>query len=138
MLLHQVTTIHVETFMQKFFYDFRYAVRQLRKTPGLAVLAILTLAFGVGANTAIFTVIERLLLRPLPYLHSDRLVYVSPASDKPGIASTSWLNYRDARAESKLLNDAAGSSEDGSVIESQDGSLSVAAPRVTANLFSML
>jgi putative ABC transport system permease protein len=138
MLLHQVTTIHVETFMQKFFYDFRYAVRQLRKTPGLAVLAILTLAFGVGANTAIFTVIESVLLRPLPYLHSDRLVYVSPASDKPGIASTSWLNYRDVRAESKLLNDAAGYSEDGSVIESQDGSLSVAAPRVTANLFSML
>jgi len=124
--------------MQRFFYDFRFAVRQLRKTPGLALLAIVTLALGVGANTAIFTVIESVLLRPLPYLHADRLVYISPASDKPGLGAISWLNYRDIRAQSKLLNDAVGYSEDGSVIESQDGSLSVAAPRVTTNLFSML
>ncbi|MGD0734454.1 MAG: ABC transporter permease [Terracidiphilus sp.] len=124
--------------MQRFFYDFRYAVRQLRKTPGLALLAILTLALGVGANTAIFTVIESVLLRPLPYLHSDRLVYVASASEKPGPSATSWLNYRDVRSQSKLLSDTAGYSEDGAVIESQDGSVSVAAPRVTTNLFSML
>jgi putative ABC transport system permease protein len=128
----------VEALMQRLLFDLRYAVRQLRKTPGLALLAILTLALGVGANTAIFTVIESVLLRPLPYLHADRLIYVAPAGDKPGIASISWLNYRDIRTQSKLLNDAAGYSEDGSVIESQDGSLSVAAPRVTTNLFSML
>ena len=106
--------------MRRLFFDVRYAVRQLRKTPGLALLAILTLALGVGANTAIFTVIESVLLRPLPYLHADRLVYISPASDKPGLGAISWLNYRDIRAQSKLLNDAVGYSEDGSVIESQD------------------
>jgi len=121
--------------MQRLFYDIRYALRQLRKTPGLALLAIVTLALGVGANTAIFTVIENVLLRPLPYAHADRLVYIGPT---PGFSSTSWLNYRDIRAQSKLLSDAAGYSEDGSVIENQDGSLSVAAPRVTTNLFSML
>jgi len=124
--------------MPALFHDLRFALRQLRKTPGLALLAILTLALGVGANTAIFTVIESVLLRPLPYAHPERLVYISPASDQPGFGSLSWLNYRDIRAQSKLLEDAAGYSEDGSVIESHEGSLSVAAPRVTTNLFAML
>ena len=124
--------------MRTLFYDLRYALRQMGKAPGLAVLAILTLALGVGANAAIFTVIENVLLRPLPYPHSDRLVYIAPKQDKPGFGSTSWLNYRDIRAQSKLLRDAAGYAYDGSVIESQDGSLSVVAPRVTTNLFSML
>jgi putative ABC transport system permease protein len=124
--------------MRRLFFDVRNAVRQLRKTPGLALLAILTLALGVGANTAIFTVIESVLLRPLPYPHSDRLLYIGPAGDKTQFGSLSWLNYRDIRAQSKLLRDTAGYSADGSVIESQDGSLSVAAPRVTTSLFSML
>jgi putative ABC transport system permease protein len=124
--------------MLTLYYDLRYALRQLAKAPGLALLAILTLALGIGANTAIFTVIESVLLRPLPYAHSDRLLYVGPASDKPGFGTTSWLNYRDIHAQSRLLSDAAGYSEDVSVIESRNGSESVEAPRVTANLFSML
>jgi len=66
--------------MQTLFYDLRYALRQLGKTPGLAMLAILTLALGVGANTAIFTIIESVLLRPLPYPHSDRLLVIAPGT----------------------------------------------------------
>ncbi|HEY1902017.1 MAG TPA: ABC transporter permease [Terracidiphilus sp.] len=124
--------------MLTLYFDLRYAMRQLAKAPGLALLAILTLALGIGANTAIFTVIESVLLRPLPYAHSNRLLYIGPASDKPGFGTTSWLNYRDIHAQSKLLSDAAGYSEDVSVIESRNGSESVEAPRVTTNLFSML
>src|ERR1700678_1516699 len=124
--------------MQTLFHDLRYALRQLGKTPGLALLAILTLALGVGANTAIFTVIESVLLRPLPYPHSDRLLYIEPNGDDSGFGSTSWMNYQDLRAQSKLLQDAAGYSEDVGVLETQDRSQSVAAPRVTTNLFSML
>jgi predicted permease len=119
-------------------YDLRYALRLLRKNPGMALLAILTLALGVGANTAIFTVIENVLLRPLPYAHSDRLVFIGPAAAKPSFGSTSWLNYRDIRDQSKLLGQVAGYSEDVSVIESRDGSESIVAPRVTTNLFPML
>ena len=85
--------------MQNFLYDLRYAIRQLRNTPGMALLAILTLALGVGANTAIFTVIDSVLLRPLPYAHADRLVFIGPAGDKPSFGSTSWLNYRRGRRE---------------------------------------
>jgi predicted permease len=83
-------------------------------------------------------VIESVLLRPLPYAHSDRLVYIGPKGDKPGFATTSWLNYRDIRDQSKLLGVAAGYSEDVGVLETQSGSQSVVAPRVTTNLFSML
>ncbi|MGA2539179.1 MAG: ABC transporter permease [Terracidiphilus sp.] len=118
--------------------DLRYAMRQLGKAPGLAFLAILTLALGVGANTAIFTIIESVLLRPLPYANSDRMVFIAPAADKPGFAATSWMNYRDIKSQSKLLQDVAGYSEDAGVIETQEGSVSVAAPRVTTNLFDML
>ena len=124
--------------MQNLIHDLRYSLRQMGKTPGLAFLAILTLALGVGANTAIFTVIESVLLRPLPYAHADRLIYVGPASDKPGFGSMSWLNYSDIKSQSKTLEDAAGYSEDTSVIVSQSGSLSVLAPRTTTNLFAML
>lgn len=124
--------------MQTLLHDLRYALRQLRKTPGMAVLAILTLALGVGANTAIFTVIESVLLRPLPYAHSDRLVYVGGASGNPGFATTSWLNYLDVQAESKLLQQLGGYTEDVSVLQTQDESQALASPHVTTNLFSML
>ena len=124
--------------MQNFLYDLRYALRQLRNTPGMALLAILTLALGVGANTAIFTVIDSVLLRPLPYAHSDRLVFIGPGGDKLAFGSTSWLNYADVHAQSKLLQDSAGYAEDVSVLETKDTSVSVVAPRVTTNLFTML
>ncbi len=124
--------------MRTLLYDLRYAVRQLRKTPGLTLLALLSLTLGVGANTAIFTVIENLLLRPLPYANSDRLVFIGPPADKPGFAPTSWLNYRDILSQSKLLETTGGYTEDVSVLEGKDGSQSVAAPRLTSNLFPML
>jgi len=118
--------------------DVRFALRQLRKSPGMAMLAILTLALGVGANTAMFTVIENVLLRPLPYASSSRMIYISPANEKAGFGSTSWLDYRDIGAQSKLLQEVAGYSADISVMETQNSTLSVVAPRVTTNLFSMV
>ena len=124
--------------MQALLYDLRHALRQLRKSPGLTALAVLSLALGIGANTAIFTVIESVLLRPLPYAHSDRLVFIGIKNDKPGFVTTSWLNYHDIQTQSKLLQDAAGYSEDVSVLQTQDVSLSLAAPHVTTSLFPIL
>lgn len=124
--------------MHNLISDLRFALRQLRKTPGMAVLAILTLALGIGANTGIFTVIESVLLRPLPYAQSDRLVYIGPPMDKPGFSPTSWMNYSDIRSQSTLLKDVAGYSEDFSVLETHDSALGIVAPHVTTNLFSIL
>jgi len=123
--------------VQTLIYDIRFALRQLRKTPGLAVLAIVTLALGVGANTAIFTVIESVLLRPLPYAHSDQLIYIG-GDKKGGFVSTSWLNYRDIRDQAKQLSAVAGYSQDVAVLQNNDVSQSVVAPRITTNLIPML
>ena len=123
--------------MQALLKDLVFALRQLHKAPGMALLAIVTLALGIGANTAIFTVIESVLLRPLPYVNSDRLVFIAPA-DKTGFGTTSWLNYRDIHDQARELSAAAGYSEDIGVVQSQDTSESVEAPRVTPNLFGML
>src|SRR6202034_3321516 len=81
------TRAKLEGSMRSLYYDLRFPLRQLAKAPGMALLAILTLALGVGANTAIFTVLESVLLRPLPYAHPDRLVYLRPQGDKPRLAT---------------------------------------------------
>jgi len=80
--------------------DIKYGVRTLAKNPGYAVLAILTLGLGIGANTAIFSVINGVLLKPLPYEHGDRLVVVrqsAPLSGQStlGVAIAEYFDYRE-------------------------------------------
>ncbi|HEV2470368.1 MAG TPA: ABC transporter permease [Candidatus Sulfotelmatobacter sp.] len=123
--------------MRTLIQDLRHGLRQLRKAPGMALLAIITLALGIGANAAIFTVIESVLLRPLPYAHSERLIYIGRGAGSD-LTSTSWLNYSDIRSQSRLLAGVAGYSEDVSVLETRETSQSIVAPHVTSNLFSML
>ena len=91
---------HGITWIDDVWQDIKYGVRTLTKHKGYALLAILTLGLGIGANTAVFSVINGVLLKPLPYDHSDRLVLVrqsAPLSGQAtvGVAIAEYVDYRD-------------------------------------------
>ncbi len=83
--------------------DLRYGFRMLRRKPGFALVAIMTLALGIGANTAIFSVVNAVLLRPLPYPEPERLVSVYESLPQGGLGSVSAPNLLDRRAQSDVF-----------------------------------
>jgi putative ABC transport system permease protein len=86
--IEQAKQLHREErsilWLEQTFADLRYACRSLLKTPGFTIIAVLTLALGIGANVAIFTVVNAVLLRPLPFQHPERLVRVFEDLDGVG------------------------------------------------------
>jgi predicted permease len=98
-----------ETILQ----DIRYGLRGIRRSPSFSAVVILTLALGIGANTAIFSVVYSVLLRPLPYPHGERLVWLGESTAKAAGISITWINFEHWRHDSDSFeNMAAFASED--------------------------
>src|SRR4029077_4386280 len=121
--------------------DLRFALRQLRKTPGFTFVAIVTLALGIGANTAIFSLINGILVRPLPFPESERIIYFEGKKPAAGITDStiSYLDFTDWSQQTDLFASTA-AYWTGNADLSGDGAEPEAVPRagVTAGFFSVL
>ena len=127
--------------MKNLLAEVRFALRLLAKQPGFTIIAALTLALGIGANTAIFSVVNALLLRPLPYPHSERLVLLRESTDLFEAGAVSYPNYLDWRAAQQGFTDLALFRRDSVNLSSTNGEAvpeRVGAARVTYNFFEVL
>ena len=135
------TTIWLETLWE----DLRYGLRMLMKNKSFAAVAVLTLALGIGANTAIFSVVYAALLRPLPYAQPDRLITLGEARLKQELSNptdtqfwnASYPDYLDWKRDSKTFQSLAGFTGDGFTMREGEPE-AVPAVQVTTNFFSTL
>ncbi|HEY3767564.1 MAG TPA: ABC transporter permease [Candidatus Angelobacter sp.] len=122
--------------------DLRYGLRMLRKSPAFTVIALLTLALGIGANTAIFSIVNAVLLKPLPFADSDRLMFMTSALElQPGVQrpfSVSYPDFFDWRTQAKSFSGMASSHGDSFTLTGLEQPLHVTAATVSGEFFSVL
>ncbi len=120
--------------------DLKLALRQLRKSPGFTFVAVLTLALGIGANTAIFSVIYAVLLRPLPYPQSDRLMIVTESDANQPSISVAFPDYVDWKRDNTVFEQLAVSRRESYNLSGLAGREpeQISGALVTANFFQVI
>ncbi|MBO0726597.1 MAG: ABC transporter permease [Blastocatellia bacterium] len=126
--------------MESFWQDLRFGFRQLLAKPGFTAIATLSLALGIGANTAIFSLVDAVLLRPLPFQDPDRLVMVWEDAAKIGFPrnTPAPANYADWKAQNQVFEDMAALDGRNYNLTDEGEPEKVEAQAVTANFFSLL
>jgi putative ABC transport system permease protein len=124
--------------MDTVWQDLRYALRMMVKSPGFTAVAVLTLALGIGGNTAIFSVVDGMLLRPLPYGDSERLVFLSEASKEIPDMSISIPNYLDWKQRNKVFDEIAAMRSNGYNLTGGQFPELLSGAQTTANTFTTL
>ena len=117
--------------------DVRYAVRALRRTPGFALIAVLTLGLGIGANTAVFSVVRAVLLEPLPYAHPEDLFNISQVQDADGnVTGWSYANLADFSERDGIFSGVAGTQHHQLTLTGHGDPLAVDTSVVTPGFFA--
>ena len=127
-----------QMFLDKLTQDVRYAVRSYVKAPSFTLAILATLALGIGASTAIFSLVNGILLQPLPLPDPDALVYANEINPKGDRISVSWPNYLDWRARVQSFSALANSREEPVTLTGIDRAQRLRARRVTGNFFTVL
>ena len=124
--------------MDTFLQDIRYGFRMVAKSPGFAAIVILTLALGIGANTALFSVVNGVLLNPLPYGQPDRLVAIYAKTKEFARSSISYPNFLDWVRNQRSLSSMAAFREDDYNLTGTGEPERVKVEMVSADFFSVL
>jgi putative ABC transport system permease protein len=132
--------------LERLAQDLRYAGRTLRRSPGFTLVAVITLALGIGANTVIFSVVNTILVRPLPYKDSDRLVRI--VENVPGSATMTGLPQRrtwisierlaELQAQTQTLSQIAGYQSTAMTLTGRNEPIRLAGHRVSPSIFGLL
>src|ERR1700757_2740317 len=101
--------------MHALLQDIRYALRQVRRSPGFALVTVLALSLGVGVSVAVFSIIDAVVLRPLPYEHADRIYQPVTLAKEGYTQPLSWLSFKDMRAQNRSFAAFSGYSNFGSI-----------------------
>ena len=128
--------------MDALLYDFRYALRSLRTSPGFAATVVITLALGIGANTAIFSVVNGVMLRPLPYAEPERLVMIWEENPRMDFGTryipTSPGSFTDYRSERGVLANAGAFRYTSGALTGQDEPEQLWGAELTPSMFGTL
>jgi putative ABC transport system permease protein len=120
------------------FQDLRYALRTFVRAPAFALIAVATLALGIGANTAIFSVVDAVLLRPLAYPDSDAIMYIQQTRPRGGAGNWSYPDLADIRGQARSFSDLAAYHGDAVILTGQGEPARLDAMTTSANFFRLL
>ena len=125
---------------EAYWQDARYGARMLRKTPGFTAVAVLTLALGIGANTAIFSIVNAVLLRSLPYPDPNQLVLIFnvPLQQPDALSSISYRDFALCREQNRVFSEIAGNAFHDLTLTGSDEPSIVNAAAVTPEIFPLL